>query len=349
MMAGWRTQYPRSKRLCSNNCTICARNGYNFVLKLDLLKKKGKIWGLRALPPAFSKAQVIEMILKQTFWYLGDGMQITLEIIDRVAQSIRSKTKYQPQVGLILGTGLGGLAQTIQNATTIPYSELPDWPLSTVKGHTGQLVIGELEGRMVLAMQGRIHYYEGYTMQQVTLPVRVMQRLGIGTLIVTNAAGAIHPDFTPGDVMLITDNLNLAGMAGLNPLIGPNLDEFGTRFPDMSQAYDRELCDLARKVAREAKLLLREGVYVGLSGPSFESPADLRFLRLAGADAVGMSTVSEVIIARHGGTRVLGFSGISNKANLDGNTVTSHEEVLDAGRLIVPKLETLVRGVLRSL
>ncbi|HEX7542233.1 MAG TPA: purine-nucleoside phosphorylase [Anaerolineales bacterium] len=276
-------------------------------------------------------------------------MQITLKIIDRVVQSIQSKIKSRPHIGLILGTGLGGLAQVIQKATIIPYRELPDWPVSTVMGHTGQLVIGELEGHPVLAMQGRIHYYEGYTMQQVTLPVRVMPRLGIEILIVTNAAGAIQPDFIPGDVMLITDNLNLAGMSGLNPLIGPNLDEFGPRFPDMSQSYDRQLCDLARKVAREGNLLLREGVYVGLSGPSFESPADLRFLRIAGADAVGMSTVSEVIVARHGGTRVLGFSGISNKANLDGNTITSHEEVLDAGRLIVPKLETLIRGVLRSL
>jgi len=278
-----------------------------------------------------------------------DDMEITLEIIDRVAQIIQPKIKSQLRIGLILGTGLGGLAQAIQNATIIPYRELPDWPVSTVMGHTGQLVIGELEGQSVLAMQGRIHYYEGYTMQQVTMPVRVMQRLGIEILIVTNAAGAIQPDFVPGDVMLITDNLNLAGMSGLNPLIGPNLDEFGPRFPDMSQSYDRQLCDLARKVAREGNLLLREGVYAGLSGPSFESPADLRFLRMAGADAVGMSTVSEVIVARHGGTRVLGFSGISNKANLDGNTITSHEEVLESGRLIVPKLETLIRGVLRSL
>ena len=276
-------------------------------------------------------------------------MQITLEIIDRVTRNIRSKIKSQPRVGLILGTGLGGLATSKQDAVILPYRELPDWPVSTVMGHTGQLVIGELEGQPVLAMQGRIHYYEGYTMQQVTLPVRVMQRLGIEILIVTNAAGAIHPDFVPGDVMLITDNLNLIGMSGLNPLIGPNLDEFGPRFPDMSQAYDRHLCDITRKVAREGNLPLREGVYAGLSGPSFESPADLRFLRTAGADAVGMSTVSEVIVARHGGTRVLGFSGISNKANLDGNTVTSHEEVLDAGRLIVPKLEMLIRGVLRLL
>ena len=276
-------------------------------------------------------------------------MQITLELIDRVAQVVRSKSGSRPRVGLILGTGLGGLAEVIQKATIIPYRELPDWPLSTVQGHAGQLVIGELEGQAVLAMQGRIHYYEGYTMQQVTMPVRVMQRLGIEILIVTNAAGAIRPDFIPGDVMLITDNLNLVGMAGLNPLIGPNLDELGPRFPDMSQAYDRTLCDLARKVARENHLTLREGVYAGLSGPSFESPADLRFLRMAGADAVGMSTTSEVIVARHGGTRVLGFSGISNKANLDGNTITLHEDVLGAGRLITPKLETLTRGVLRAI
>ena len=276
-------------------------------------------------------------------------MPITMEAIDRVAGVILSKIKNQPRIGLILGTGLGGLAEAVQQPTVIAYSELPNWPISTVTGHVGRLVVGELDGQALLVMQGRVHYYEGYDMTQVTLPVRVMQRLGIEILIVTNAAGAIHPNFVPGDVMLITDHLNLVGMAGLNPLIGPNLDEFGPRFPDMSQAYDRALCELARKVAKENKLVLHEGVYVGLSGPSFESPADLRFLRLAGADSVGMSTVPEVIVARHGGTRVLGFSGISNKANLDGNTVTSHEEVLESGRVIVPKLETLIRGVLRAL
>jgi len=274
-------------------------------------------------------------------------MEITLETIDRLTQAIRSKIQSELRIGIILGTGLGRIANSIQDPLNIPYQDLADWPVSTVQGHTGQLVIGKLENQPVLAMQGRIHYYEGYSMQQVTLPVRVMQRLGISILIVTNAAGAIHPEFLPGDVMLITDNLNLAGMAGLNPLIGPNLDVFGPRFPDMSQSYDRQMCDLARKVARQEKLILREGVYAGLSGPSFETPADLRFLRTSGADAVGMSTVSEVIVARHGGMRVLGFSGISNKANLDGNTITSHEEVLEAGNLIAPKLEILIRGVLR--
>jgi purine-nucleoside phosphorylase len=186
-------------------------------------------------------------------------------------------------------------------------------------------------------------------MAQVTLPIRVMQRLGIEILVVTNAAGAIHPDFLPGDLMLITDNLNLMGMTGLNPLIGPNNETFGPRFPDMSQAYDRKLSELARAAAKQTNIALREGVYAGLSGPSFESPADLRFLRMAGADAVGMSTVPEVIVARHGGTRVLGISGISNKANLDGNTETSHQEVLAAGKEIAPKLEHLLRAVLRTL
>lgn len=276
-------------------------------------------------------------------------MPVTLQEIDRIAGAVRSRIKQSPRIGLILGTGLGGLAEVVYQPTIVPYAELPEWPVSTVAGHAGRLVCGELDGQSVLVMQGRVHYYEGYSMAQVTLPVRVMQRLGVEILIVTNAAGAINPDFIPGDVMLITDNLNLAGMAGLNPLIGPNLDELGPRFPDMSQAYDRVLCGLARQVAKENQLTLREGVYAGLSGPSFESPADLRFLHIAGADAVGMSTVPEVIVARHGGTRVLGFSGISNKANLDGNTVTSHEEVLEAGQVIVPKLEMLVRGVLRAL
>jgi purine-nucleoside phosphorylase len=276
-------------------------------------------------------------------------MPISVKEIDRIAGVVRSKIMVQPRIGLILGTGLGGLAEAVQQPTVIPYPELPRWPVSTVQGHAGRLVIGELDGQALLVMQGRIHYYEGYDMAQVTLPVRVMQRLGIEIMIVTNAAGAINPSFEPGDVMLITDHLNLAGMAGLNPLIGPNLDEFGPRFPDMSQAYDRGLSEMARKVAKEKHVILHEGVYVGLSGPSFETPADLRFLRTSGADAVGMSTVPEVIVARHGGTIVLGFSGISNKANLDGNTVTTHEEVLAAGSIIIPKLETLIRGVLRML
>jgi purine-nucleoside phosphorylase len=186
-------------------------------------------------------------------------------------------------------------------------------------------------------------------MKIVTMPIRVMQKMGIKTLIITNAAGGVNPTFVPGDVMLIKDHLNLMVMSGQNPLSGPNLDEFGPRFPDMSQAYDRELMGITRKVSQEMAIDLREGVYAGLSGPSFETPAYLRFLRAAGVDAVGMSTVPEVTVARHGNMQVLGFSGISNKANLDGSTVTTHEEVLEAGRIIAPKIETIIRGVLRKI
>lgn len=274
---------------------------------------------------------------------------ISLAQIDEVTNLIQKQISIQPTVGLILGSGLNGLADSIQNPTLIPYSDLPNFPISTVHGHAGRFVIGELEGTPVIVMQGRIHYYEGYTMGQVTLPVRVMHRLGVHSLFVTNAAGGVNENFIPGDVMLITDQLNLMGMSGLNPLMGPNLDEIGPRFPDMSQPYDREYCETARAIAKQNNMTLREGIYAGLSGPSFESPADLRFLRLAGADAVGMSTVPEVIVARHGGMRVLGLSGISNKANLDGSTVTTHEEVIEAGRVITPKIETLVRGMLRSI
>ena len=274
---------------------------------------------------------------------------VTLEQIDEATNGIRRRTSYRPRVGLILGSGLNSLADSVQKADIIPYGELPNWPVSTVQGHAGRLVIGELEGQTALVMQGRIHFYEGYSMSQITLPVRVMLRLGLEMMFVTNAAGGVNPDFEPGDVMLITDNLNLVGMMGANPLMGPNIDELGPRFPDMSQAYDRKLMALARQVASNENIPLREGVYCALSGPSFEGPADLRFLRGIGADAVGMSTAPEVIVARHGGMRVLGLSGISNKANLDGSTITTHEEVIEAGKVISPKIEKIIRGVLRSL
>jgi purine-nucleoside phosphorylase len=269
--------------------------------------------------------------------------------LTEIAQFIRAKIRQTPKVGLILGSGLGSLAEAVEQAQKLPYSTLPAFPVSTVEGHVGQFVFGELEGQPVVVMQGRLHYYEGYSMAEVTLPIRVMQMLGIEILIVTNAAGAVNPEFDPGDVMLISDHLNLIGMAGLTPLRGPNLAEFGPRFPDMGRAYDRDLSRTVQEIALEKQMTLRKGVYACLAGPSFETPADLRFLRGIGVDAVGMSTVPEVTIARHGGIRALGLSGISNKANLDGNTLTTHEEVLAAGQLIVPKLETLVRGVLRRL
>jgi purine-nucleoside phosphorylase len=272
---------------------------------------------------------------------------LTRAQFEEAAAAIRSRTRHQPAIGLVLGSGLGGLADAVTDPDVIPSAEIPHWPQSTVEGHLGRLVIGQLEGQCVLVQQGRAHFYEGLSMQQVTLPVRVMQLLGIHTVILTNAAGAINPDFRPGDLMLLTDHINFLGMAGSSPLRGPNDESFGPRFPDMSQVYDAQLRALALDVAREGGLLLHQGVYAGLAGPSFETPADLRFLRLVGADAVGMSTVPEATVARHGGLRVLGLSGISNAANLDGSTVTSHAEVLAAGRTLVPKLTALLTGVLR--
>jgi len=274
---------------------------------------------------------------------------ITLSQIDETTAAVRQRTAYHPKVAIVLGSGLGALADSVENADLIPYSDLLNWPVSTVIGHSGRLVIGRLEGRDVLVMQGRTHYYEGYSMGQITLPIRVCQRLGVEILILTNAAGAVNPDFEPGDLMLLTDHLNLIGMAGLNPLRGPNLDEFGPRFPDMSRVYDRELQSLARQAAEQTKITLREGVYACLAGPSFETPADLRFLRAVGVDAVGMSTVPEANVARHGGTRVLGISGISNKANLDGETITTHEEVIEAGNVLAPRMTAVVRQVLKQL
>jgi purine-nucleoside phosphorylase len=273
----------------------------------------------------------------------------TFKMIDGLADLVKKRTSYRPQIGMILGSGLGALADDIQNADKIPFSELPHWPISTVEGHKGQLVIGTLEGKVVCAMQGRTHFYEGYDMPLLGIPVRVMKLLGIEVLIVTNAAGGVNPEFSPGDLMLITDHLNLLGMAGQNPLRGPNLDEFGPRFPDMSRVYDRALAEIAREVSKKNNLKIQEGVYVCLAGPTYETPADLRFLQAVGIDAVGMSTVPEAIVAHHSGIRVLGISGISNKANLDGNTETTHEEVLEAGKVLVPKFITLVRGVLQKL
>jgi len=273
----------------------------------------------------------------------------TIDEIDEIVRKLEARTMVRPRLGIILGSGLNGLADSISKPDIVPFAGLPHFPVSTVFGHAGRIVLGQLEGRPVFVMQGRIHFYEGYSMAQVTLPVRVMQRFGIETLILTNAAGGVNPGFQAGDVMLITDHLNFLGMMGQNPLMGPNYDELGPRFPDMSQVYDRELAEKARAVAKREGVTLREGVYAGLSGPSFEGPADLRFLRLAGADAVGMSTVPEAIVARHGNIRVLGFSGISNKANLDGSTVTTHEEVIEAGKTITPKIEKLIRGVLRNM
>jgi len=274
---------------------------------------------------------------------------VTLKMIDEAVTAINSFTKKKPKIGLILGSGLGDLANSVSPADYIHYSKIPNWPQTTIQGHKGRLVIGDLENQPVMIMQGRAHYYEGYPMVKVGFPVRVMIRLGVEVLIVTNAAGAVNPDYEPGEVMLINDHISLIAMAGLNPLRGPNIDEFGERFPDMSQPYDHKLIEVAKEAAKENGITPQEGVYICLAGPSFESPADLRFMHGIGVDAVGMSTVPEVITARHANLRVLGLSGISNKANLDGSTVTTHEEVLEAGKILVPKMEAIIRGVIKRL
>jgi purine-nucleoside phosphorylase len=270
---------------------------------------------------------------------------------EQAAAYIRERSHYRPTIGLILGSGLSPLADQIDQADSLPYASIPNFAATTVPGHRGRLVIGALEKHTVVAMQGRFHFYEGHPIQQVTLPVRVMGLLGVETLIVTNAAGGISADYTPGDLMLIADHINLVGMVGSNPLIGPNDSKFGPRFPDMSQAYDLGLRQVARQVAQADDIPLQEGVYACLAGPSFETPAEIRFLSLIGANAVGMSTVHEVIVARHMGIRVLGISGISNVHSTDPSRPqeTSHQEVLAAGRIIAPRLMTLIRGILRQI
>ncbi|MBC7264501.1 MAG: purine-nucleoside phosphorylase [Chloroflexi bacterium] len=260
---------------------------------------------------------------------------------------LRARITYHPTVGIILGSGLAGLAEEVQDPDIIPYHQIPHFPVATVEGHPGDLVIGKLEEKEVLVMRGRAHFYEGYSMQQTTFPIRVMHFLGVKTLIVTNAAGGLNYRFNAGDLMLITDHINLIGMAGLNPLRGPNDPQLGPRFPDMSQAYDPELQRLAVEVAKSKGIVLHQGIYIMLGGPSFETPADIRFLRLIGADAVGMSTVNEVTVARHMGMCVLGISGISNVIN--GGGKLTHEEVLEAGKQLAIRLSALIRGVLQRL
>ncbi len=275
--------------------------------------------------------------------------QFSREDFQRAADYIAQHTAHRPKIGLVLGSGFGEFADAIEDADIIPYADIPHFPRSTVEGHKGRLVIGRLEGRTIMVMQGRVHFYEGFTMEEVTFPVRVMQAFGITTLILTNAAGGLNPDFRAGDIMLIEDQINLVGLVGNNPLMGPNDPELGPRFPDMSTLYDRGLRELAQQVAQEAGITLRRGVYVGLSGPAFETPAEVRMLRVLGADATGMSTTNEALVARHGGMRVLGFSGITNEAidRIDSPRVTSHEEVLETGKILVPRMITLLRGLLR--
>jgi purine-nucleoside phosphorylase len=277
--------------------------------------------------------------------------QYTYQDYNESAAYLREQTRHRPTVGLILGSGLSGLAQQIEDADVLDYAQIPHFPISTVAGHAGRLVIGKLAGVTVCAMQGRFHYYEGYAMQAVTLPIRVMQRLGIQTLILTNAAGGLNPAFHVGDIMLIEDHINFVGMAGVNPLRGPNLEEFGPRFPAVNRTYTLRLRQLTEKVAAGQGLPLQHGVYAVLSGPNFESPAEVRMLQSWGIDAVGMSTVPEALIAHHAGMDVLALSTITNVAvaEMDAGVEPTHEEVIDAGKIIVPKLTALLLGVLAEL
>ena len=237
--------------------------------------------------------------------------QFSRQDYEAAAAYIAAHTEHRPIIGLVLGSGFGEFADAIADADIIPYGDIPHFPRSTVEGHKGRLVIGTMEGQTIMVMQGRVHFYEGFSMEEVTFPVRVMQAFGVETFILTNAAGGLNPDFRAGDIMLIEDQINLLGIVGNNPLMGPNDPELGPRFTDMSTLYDRKLRELALSVAKEAGMTLRRGVYVGLSGPAFETPAEVRMLRILGADATGMSTTNEALVARHGGMRVLGFSGIT--------------------------------------
>jgi len=266
-------------------------------------------------------------------------------IID-AAEYINQKLTINPSIGLILGSGLGVLAEDITNEIVIQYKDIPHFPDSTVEGHKGQLVIGTIEGKNVIAMQGRFHFYEGYSMKQVTFPIRVFKKLGIEALIITNAAGGINKSFQPGNLMIITDHIN---NMGTNPLIGPNIDEFGTRFPDMSQVYDLEYIDHAISCAKELNLKIQKGVYVGNTGPVYERPAEINMLRTLGGDAVGMSTVPEAIVARHASLKVLGISCISNMAAGVLDQPLSHKEVIDTTEMVKDNFLRFIKKVIHSL
>lgn len=261
----------------------------------------------------------------------------TADAIARAAEAVAARIGFTPEIGLTLGSGLGGLADAVEDAVAIPYAELPGFPVSTVSGHCGELVAGTLAGRRTLVMRGRAHFYEGHPPEQIVLPLRVMRRLGAHTLILTNASGGLNPDYQAAELMLLSDHINLLALVGHSPLLGPNDDALGQRFPDMTDAYDPALRALLKRVASERGARLHEGVYVQLAGPSFETPAEVRMLRALGADAVGMSTAMETIAARHCGLRVLAVSCVTNVLT-GGPSPVGHEAVLDnaaiGGRLL---------------
>jgi purine-nucleoside phosphorylase len=270
---------------------------------------------------------------------------MNFEKINNATQFLKEKYESQPKIGLILGSGLGVLADEIQNPVKIAYNQIPDFPVSTVEGHAGQLVFGSINDIEVVAMQGRFHYYEGYSFEKVTFPVRVMKELGVEILIVTNAAGGVNESFTPGDLMIISDHINNMGS---NPLIGPNDSNLGVRFPDMSEAYSRELRQLAKRVSDELGIDTKEGVYVGNTGPTYETPAEVRMIRAFGGDAVGMSTVPEVIVARHAGMKVMGISCISNMAAGILDQPLNHEEVIETTERVKANFLAYVKELIKQ-
>ncbi len=266
--------------------------------------------------------------------------------IQEAADYIRSRTNLKPEIGLILGSGLGILANLIENAVSIAYEDIPHFPTSTVEGHEGELLLGTIQGRPVVMMKGRFHMYEGYGPQVTAFPVRVMKALGVSGLLVTNAAGGVNTSFHPGDLMLLSDHLNLTAKS---PLIGPNDDTLGVRFPDMSEAYSRRLREVAKTAASKQDFVFKEGVYAGLLGPSYETPSEIRMLRTLGADAVGMSTVSETIVARHAGIEVLGISCITNMAAGILDQPLSHSEVMETAELVKEKFLNLVLEIIPNM
>ena len=269
--------------------------------------------------------------------------------MDKILSSvtcIQSKVNMPASIGIILGSGLGNFDKQLENSHEIPYAEIENFPISTVQGHAGKPVFGQIEGKNIIAMSGRFHFYEGYAMEQVVFPIRTMAKMGVKTLIVTNAAGGINFNFHAGDLMLIQDHIN---MLGTNPLIGKNWDELGPRFPDMSTAYTPACQEIALEAAREENIDLRRGIYLATTGPSYETPAEIRMMRMMGADAVGMSTVPEVITARHAGLNILGISCITNMAAGVLNQPLSHQEVFENANKAQEKFTRLVRAIIRKL
>ncbi|MEW6623802.1 MAG: purine-nucleoside phosphorylase [Bacillota bacterium] len=268
------------------------------------------------------------------------------DLLNETVGYLRQNTVEKPEIGLVLGSGLGILAEKITKKQAVSYAEIPNFPVSTVEGHQGQLVFGTISNKSVVAMQGRFHFYEGYSLAQVTYPIRVMKLLGVKTLIVTNAAGGINLNFKPGDLMLISDHINLLGS---NPLIGENIPELGPRFPDMSDAYDKQLREKVKQIADAGNIALQEGVYAAVTGPSYETPAEIRYLRTIGVDAVGMSTVPEVIVANHCGIKVIGISCITNMAAGVLDKKLDHQEVMETAALVKEKFITLVQNIITNL